>query len=105
MAQLRQDYQRFSQLDTEIVAVGPEGADVFKKYWTQEGLPFVGIPDPGHRFADLYGQEVRLLKLGRLPAQILIDKDGIVRHCHYGTSMMDIIPDADFFRLLENFHS
>ena len=53
-------------------------------------MPFTGLPDPGHRVMDLYGQEVKLLKLGRLPAQMLIDKSGILRFVHYGSSMADI---------------
>jgi peroxiredoxin Q/BCP len=31
-------------------------------------LPFIGLPDPGHRVLKLYGQEMKLFKLGRLPA-------------------------------------
>jgi len=103
MAQLRQDYPRFKALDTEIVAIGPEDAAAFQKYWAQEELPFVGIPDPRHRLAELYGQEVRLLKLGRLPAQILVDKAGIVRHLHYGSSMMDITTNEELLKLLDDF--
>ena len=48
MAQLRQDYQHFLKLDTEIVVIGPEGAESFRKYWKKEDLPFIGLPDPKH---------------------------------------------------------
>ena len=40
-------------------------------------MPFTGIPDPKHKIADLYGQEVSITKLGRMPAQMVIDKQGI----------------------------
>ena len=73
MAQLRQDYQHFLKLDTEIVVIGPEGAEYFRKYWKKEDLPFIGLPDPKHKILKLYGQEVKLFKLGRMPAQMLID--------------------------------
>ena len=35
-----------------------------------------------------------LLALGRLPAQMLIDPDGLLRQVHYGHSMTDI-PTTD----------
>jgi len=38
----------------------------------------------------MYGQQVKLTKLGRMPASLLIDKDGYIRYQHYGESMSDI---------------
>jgi peroxiredoxin Q/BCP len=49
----------------------------------------------------LYGQEVKLFKLGRLPAQMLIDKSGKVRFVHYGHSMSDIPPNEEILKLIE----
>jgi peroxiredoxin len=48
MAQLRHDYSEFEARDVAIVAVGPEEAAAFAKYWEKESLPFVGLPDPTH---------------------------------------------------------
>jgi len=79
MAQLRQDYESFKNLDTEVLAVGPENTKAFQEYWTKENLPFVGLPDPKHTLSGLYGQEIKILKLGRLPCQMIIDKTGILR--------------------------
>jgi len=100
MAQLRQDYQRFQKRDTEIVVVGPESADAFKKYWQKENLPFIGLPDPKHKILKMYGQEVKLFKLGRMPAQMLIDKSGTLRYVHYGHSMADIPLNEDILSLM-----
>jgi peroxiredoxin len=101
MAQLRQDYQQFVKLDTEIVVVGPENADAFREYWTKEDLPFIGLPDPRHMVLKLYGQEIKLFKLGRMPAQLLINKSGKVRFVHYGHSMSDIPPNDEIIKLIE----
>lgn len=90
LAQLRRDYQHFVKSNTEIIVVGSEKAELFQKYWLKEDLPFIGIPDPEHIIQRLYGQEVKPFKLGRLPAQMLIDKSGMLRYVHYGNSMMDI---------------
>ncbi len=90
MAQLRQDYQKFVNQETEIIVVGPENKAAFEQYWHKEKLPFIGLPDPIHQVANLYEQQVKLLKLGRLPALMVIDKEGKICYCHYGNSMQDI---------------
>lgn len=90
MAQLRQDYGRFVASDTEIVVVGPDNADKFQSFWTENDMPFVGLPDPKHSVLKLYGQEIKLFKFGRMPAQVVVDKEGIARFVHYGHSMSDI---------------
>jgi peroxiredoxin len=101
MAQLRQDYQKFVDRDTEVVAVGPEDSRTFGQYWQKEQIPFVGLPDPDHTVADLYGQEVNPLKLGRMPVQMVIDKTGKIRYAHYGRSMSDIPPNEEILALLD----
>ena len=102
MAQLRRDYEKFVKLDTEILVAGPENAEAFKQYWEKENLPFIGLPDPEHRILKLFGQEVKLFKLGRLPAQMIIDKSGRVRFVHYGHSMMDIPENEELLDLIRN---
>lgn len=101
MARLRQDYAQFVERDTEVVAIGPEERDEFARYWVENEMPFVGIPDPRQTVSELYGQEVKLLKLGRLPAQVLVDKSGRVRYVHYGSSMADIPSNAELLDLLD----
>ncbi len=99
MAQLRQDYDRFVAKDIEVVVVGPEDAGAFSAYFEKESLPFTGLPDPSASVLKLYGQEVNLFKLGRMPAQVLIDKAGIARFVHYGHSMSDIPPNEELLAL------
>jgi peroxiredoxin len=101
MAQLRQDYAQFQARDAEIVVVGPDDARAFARYWEKEGFPFVGLPDPTHTVADLYGQQVKLLKLGRLPALVVVDKEGRIVYKHFGDSMSDIVPNAEVLAVLD----
>ena len=101
MAQLRQDYEKFVKLDTEILVAGPEKAEAFHDYWAKENLPFIGLPDPEHKVLKLYGQEVKIFKLGRMPAQVMIDKSGKVRFVHYGHSMSDIPSNEEIINLIE----
>jgi peroxiredoxin len=101
MAQLRQDYQQFVARDIEVVVVGPEDAKAFTAYWQTESLPFIGLPDPSASVLKLYGQEVNLFKLGRMPAQVLIDKSGRARFVHYGHSMSDIPENQEILALAD----
>jgi peroxiredoxin len=105
MAQLRHDYLKFIAREAEIVVVGPEDQTTFARYWEKEALPYIGLPDPDHQVADLYGQQVKLLKLGRLPALLVIDKSGQIRYRHYGNSMRDIPPTDEILALLDNLSS
>jgi peroxiredoxin len=83
MAQLRQDYNKFLAQDTEVVVI------------------FVGLPDPNHSVLKLYGQEVKLFKFGRQPAQVSINKKGQVRFVHYGHDPSDIPQNEEILELLE----
>jgi len=104
MAQLRQDYAQFVARDAEIIVVGPEGREALAHYWQAESLPFVGLPDPGNSVLKLYGQEINLFKLGRMPAQVLVDKTGMARYVHYGHDMADIPPNEELLALVDAFN-
>ena len=101
MAQLRQGYEEFVARDAEIVVVGPDNEKDFQEYWSKEELPFVGLADASHTVARRYGQEVRLLKLGRMPALVVVDKAGQVVYAHYGGSMQDIPPNREILSVLD----
>lgn len=101
MAQLRLDYEKFVALDTVILVIGPENEKAFQSYWQENDLPFTGLPDPKHSVLKQYGQEVNLFKLGRMPAQMVIDKQGVLRFIHYGHSMADIPENDELLGLLK----
>ncbi len=100
MAQLRQDYDKYLELDTVVVAIGPEKPEPFAAYFEENDLPFIGIPDPGHSILQLYGQEIKLFKGGRMPAQVIIDKAGVIRYAHYGSGMADIPSNQELLEIL-----
>jgi len=105
MAQLRQDYDQFTARGAEIVTIGPEKPEAFAKYFKENDLPFVGLPDPDHSVLKRYGQQVKIFKLGRMPAQMIIDKDGNLRYIHYGHSMQDIPENAELLALLDEMNN
>lgn len=101
MAQLRQDYEQFVQRDTEVIVVGPESADSFKDYFEENDLPFIGLPDPKHTVLKLYKQQVKIIRLGRLPSQTVVSKSGMIQYAHFGKSMQDIPSNEDMFALID----
>jgi peroxiredoxin len=105
MAQLRHDFIEFEKRETTILVVGPENAAAFARYFSQNDLPFTGLPDPAHTVLELYGQQIKLFKFGRMPAQLLIDKAGMVRDVHYGNDMTDIPSNWDMLALIDEIDS
>jgi len=91
---MRDDHQAFVDHGAEILAVGPDKPLQFVRYWTNEKIPYTGLPDPDHRVARKYRQEVNIFKLGRMPLVCVVDKEGRIRYAHFGASMSDI-PDND----------
>jgi peroxiredoxin len=102
---LRRDYDQFVARNIEILVIGPEKAATFQRYWEKESLPFTGLPDPRHGVIKLYGQEVKLFKLGRMPAQILVDTAGIARYVHYGENMKDILTNEQILALVDELNA
>ena len=98
---MRQDYAELTRRAAEVIAVGPEGPEAFRKYWEDNRIPFVGLADPTHTVANAYGQEVNLLKLGRVPALMVVDSQGNVRYRHYGSGMSDIPPSSEVLGVLD----
>jgi len=51
--------------------------------------------------ADVYKQEVKLLKLGRMPALLVVDREGLIQYEHYGEDMTDIPDNRVILDLLD----
>jgi peroxiredoxin len=98
---LRQDFQQFVKRGAEVIALGPDGANAFRRFWEENDIPFIGLADLKSRVADMYAQEVNLLKLGRMPALFVIDREGRVRYVHYGEAMQDTAINADVLAVLD----
>jgi len=102
MAQLRDDYSLFVSKKAEILVVGPENKKAFERYFSENDLPFIGLPDPSHSVLKLYGQEVKLFKMGRMPAMLIVDPQGNVRFVHYGHEMSDIPTNEEVLATLDS---
>ncbi len=98
---MRDDYGKFMTRGAEIVAIGPDDKLAFQRYWKNENILYVGLPDPNHRVSKLYRQEVNLFKLGRMPLNCVVDINGRIRYVHYGSSMRDIPENETFFNVID----
>jgi peroxiredoxin len=105
MAQLRQDFAEFEKRDAVILVVGPENAQAFSRYFSENDLPFTGLSDPTHTVLKQYGQEIKLFKFGRMPAQLVVDKAGMVRYICYGHDMSDIPTNAEMLDVIDNLNT
>jgi peroxiredoxin len=102
---MRDDYEKFTSRGAEILAVGPNTEMAFQQYWGNEKIPYIGLPDPEHKIARLYRQEVKLFKLGRMPLVCVLDRAGQIRYVHYGASMSDIPSNEVLFSVIDELNA
>ena len=105
MARLRDEYDRFTGRNAVILAVGPNDALTFQRYWRNENIPFIGLPDPEHEVARVYRQEVNLFKLGRMPLNCVVDPKGYIRYVRYGASMKDIPSNGELLHVIDELNA
>ena len=101
MARLRDDHSEFDKRNAVVLALGSNSPTAFEQYWANENIPYIGLPDPEHRVAKMYRQEVNLFKLGRMPLNCVIDAKGYVRFAHYGSSMKDIPSNDELLQVID----
>lgn len=89
----------------EILAIGPDTRAAFQKYWADKKIPYPGLPDPKHRIAARYQQEVNLFKLGRMPLICVVDREGYIRYVHYASSMSDIPKEQNLLDVIDQLNA
>lgn len=97
MEQLAHDKDGFDQCDIEVIIVCPENKGAVEKYIKDKDLPFIFIHDEKHELAKEYQQQVKLLKQGRLPLQLLMDETGEILYQYYSEDMKDITSNETIF--------
>lgn len=102
---MRDDYQAFIEHGAVILAMGPDKPGQFVRYWQNENIPYIGLPDPEHRVARMYRQEVNIFKLGRMPLVCVVDKHGRIRYAHFGASMADIPPTEVLLSVIDQLNA
>lgn len=83
--------EEFEKLDTVLYPITPDGlkgAKTLEEKYAKNKFPI--FYDPKKKVLKLLNQEVVLLKLGRMPGLLIVDKEGIIRYAYYSNAMHDI---------------
>ena len=105
MARLRDGYPEFTKRDAEILAIGPDSPENFTNFWRENNIPFPGLPDQAKQVSRTYKQEINLFKLGRMPLNTVLDREGYIRFIHYGYSMSDIPDNETLLQVIDELNT
>lgn len=98
---MRDQHATFEAAGASVAVVVRERPERLRGHWAGLRLPFVCVPDPDGRIAASWGQQWRLLRLGRLPAQFVVARDGRVAFAHYARHMADIVPNEGILAIVQ----
>jgi len=87
---LREDYKKFHELDTEILAIAADTQQNAVSYFRKKNLPFPGLIDNEHAVFDLYDVQSKLISIGQRPGLFIVDKEGRVRFAQVGFQQWEI---------------
>jgi peroxiredoxin len=90
LAQLRQDYSQFTELDAELVVIAPDTMGNTQSFFKTNRLPFPGLVDNELVVYERFDVQNKLTSLGQRPGLFIIDKKGITRFAYLGTQMWEI---------------
>jgi peroxiredoxin len=99
---LRDDYERFTALGAEVIAISAEGAGAAEAYLESHPLPYPVAIDADHETFDDYDVTSRLMSLGQRPGLFVVDGDGIIRYDSIGTQQWQIPPNEEVLSVLES---
>jgi peroxiredoxin Q/BCP len=99
---LRDDYERFTALGAEVLAISAESPARSEAYLRSHPLPYSTLIDEHHEVFDAYDVTSRLISLGQRPALFVIDGEGVVRFEEVGAQQYNIPPDNKVLGVLES---
>ncbi len=100
MMQVHQEIKKFEEKKVKVMAICPENQKQIERYLTKQPLAFDVVADSTHEVAKTFGQQVKLLKLGRTPAQIVLDSEEKKVFEHYAKNMADIVENETILKQL-----
>ena len=99
---MRDDYERFTALGAEVLAISAESPARSESYLRSHPLPYSTLVDEDHAVFDAYDVTSRLISLGQRPALFVVDADGIVRFEEVGAQQYNIPPNEKVLGVLES---
>lgn len=87
---MREDYKKFQDLDTEILAIAADTQQNAENYFSKNKLPFPGLIDNEHATFDTYDVQSKLISIGQRPGLFIVDKTGQIRFAYVGWQQWEI---------------
>ena len=97
------DIDQFKQLNTVIYPIlvdKQKNAIKMEQKYAKEKFPI--FYDENKDVVKRLHQEFKILKFGRMPALLIVDKEGVIKFAYYSNSMSDILKNKELFKVLEN---
>jgi len=98
---LGNDFEKFNELDTVLYAILPDNLENAQKFESEFAKEYPIYYDDKKKVNKMLKQEVKPLKLGRMPALLIIDKQAIIRYAYYSDSMDDIPENEEIFNVVK----
>ena len=99
---MRDDYERFTALGAEVLAISAESPERSEAYLRSHPLPYPTLVDADHVVFDAYDVTSRMMSLGQRPALFVIDADGVVRFEEVGAQQYNIPRNDKVLEVLES---
>ena len=99
---MRDDYDRFTALGAEVLAISAESPARSESYLRSHPLPYPTLVDADHEVFDAYDVTSRLISLGQRPALFVIDAEGVVRFEEVGAQQYNIPQNDKVLEVLES---
>ena len=103
---LRRDYDKFQAQNTELYPIlvdKKENAEKMEQKYARNTYPI--YYDKKEKVSKMLNQEKKLLKLGRMPGLLILDKDNVIKYAYYSDSMKDIPENDELFEIIENLNN
>ncbi len=101
MMQLHKEKKEFDKRNIKVVSICPENIEKIERFLSSENIDLELVADPKHIIADEYNQQVKIFKLGRMPAQIILNNKGEKIFEHFANSMRDIIENREILSFID----
>ena len=99
---MRDDYERFTAVGAEVLAISAESPARAESYLRSHALPYPTLVDEDHAVFDAYDVTSRLISLGQRPALFVIDAEGVVRFEEVGAQQYNIPANDRVIEVLES---
>jgi hypothetical protein len=87
-------------MDTFLYPILADSEKNAKKLEEKYARKYPIFYDPSKKVPKMLKQEIKLIKGGRMPGLLILDKAGIIRFAYFGESMHDIPKNDVLFEVL-----